>query len=123
MRFMGSLALIAAVWCLEGCGGAGGPTVKEPGRIYIHNMTNGVHPVHASCMLEDDTYLEVDVPAGEKRDLTEKVGPLPGGTEVTVHIRTMGSATRAGKLSQGGTCDRDVPVVVDGNVVIRIFGV
>ena len=61
----------------------------------------------------NEGFLEIAVPAGERKELTAT--SLPGGTKITVDLKTGGDVR--------GTASGEAEVTIDGNVTIHIIGV
>ena len=105
-----------------GCGDGGTTTssgVAAEGRILIWNDTDNPPEglsggsIIASYMDENEGFVKIAVPMGEKKELT--VNLLPGETKVTVDIKTGGDVR--------GTAHGEAEVTIDGNVTIHIIGV
>jgi len=119
----GLFGTILAMWMFAlGCGDGGTTAdsgVAAEGRIFIWNNTDKAPAglsggsIIASYMDENEGFLEIAVPKGEKKELT--VNPLPGGTKVTVALKTGGDVS--------GSASGEAEVTIDGNVTIRIIGV
>lgn len=114
--------MVVMLGWMVGCGDGGsstGPRAQEDGRIFIQNDTDKdpegqpKGTIVASYMDETEGFQEISVPVGERMELTTH--PLPGGTEVTVALKTGGDVS--------GSRSGEAKIAIDGNVTIRIISV
>jgi len=103
------------------CGGGGTSTKSqqaEDGRVFLQNDTSAL--LHIKCYSDEIGEVNVDVPVGEKLDVSQTV--LTAGSKVTLKIESEGSPEAH---YEGGLHHRSyqtVELTVDGNMTVRMHG-
>ena len=125
--FKGTMVVCLLIGGLSCGGGSTGPRVMEEGRIYVENQfpaptdpraTNYVEARYYDEELSREVTMLVPPEGGKKAlgsecaEYTSEGKLFQGGTEVKVHIQ----------MKTVGQHEKDIPIIVDGNCTIVIFG-